>query len=279
MNAPLKCESKGYAEVVAGGLRTACISRAELADLMIEECRSVRATGAPPKLVFHVNGQALSLAARNLELRRAYEIADHVHADGQPVVFATRLFASPSIPESSPVTDFFHDAAATAGAAGLRFYLLGGTERDNAACAEIMRRRYPDLVIAGRRHGYFKPEEETAICDAINAAHADVVWVGLGIPLQEAFCTRNRHRIRTGWLVAAGGCFNFVSGRYSRAPVWMRRSGLEWLYRFWREPRRLFWRYALTNPHALYLLLTRTKSITPVQSIWRGRELEAANAG
>ncbi|HLY05473.1 MAG TPA: WecB/TagA/CpsF family glycosyltransferase [Rhizomicrobium sp.] len=279
MNAPFKFRPKPYAEVIAGGLRTACVGRAELAELMVQECREIRATGVSPKIVFHVNGQALSLAARDSELRRSFEIADHVHADGQPVVFATRLFASPSVPETSPVTDFFHDAAAAACKAGLRFYLLGSTEADNGACAEAMRRRHPGLVIAGRRNGYFSVEEEPAVCDAINAADADVVWIGLGIPLQQAFCMRNRHRLRAGWLVAAGGCFNFVSGRYTRAPRWMQRSGFEWLYRLWREPRRLFWRYAVTNPHALYLLLTRTSSIKPFQSVWNGRGLEAGNAG
>jgi exopolysaccharide biosynthesis WecB/TagA/CpsF family protein len=237
---------------------------------MIRECREARASGAWPKLVFHANGQAISLAVRNREFRRFFDIADHVHADGQPLVFASRLFASPAIPERSPVTDFFHDAASAARQAGLRFYLFGSTEEDNAACAEIMRRTYPGLVIAGRRHGYFGPDEEAAICNEINVADADVVWVGLGIPLQQAFCVRNHRRIRAGWLVAAGGCFNYVSGRYRRAPGWMQRAGLEWLYRLWREPRRLFLRYALTNPHALYLLLTRTSSISLPQTVWSG---------
>lgn len=271
--------SKSYAEVIAGGLRTACVRRGDLAELMLRECRQARAADARPKLVFHVNGQALSLVARDRELRRAYELADHVHADGQAAVFASRLLASPSIPERSPVTDFFHDAAATARDAGLRFYLLGGTEEDNAACATAMRRRYPGLVIAGRRNGYFTQEQEEEICKAITTADADVVWVGLGIPLQESFCIRNRKRIKAGWLVAAGGCFNYVSGRYGRAPLWMQRSGLEWLYRLVREPRRLFLRYALTNPHALYLLLTRTRSISSAPIRWAGRGAEAASPG
>ena len=271
--------SKSYTEVIAGGLRTACIGRGDLAELMLHECRQARAAVARPKLVFHVNGQALSLVARDRELRRAYELADHVHADGQAAVFASRLLASPSIPERSPVTDFFHDAAATARDAGLRFYLLGGTEEDNLACAAAMRRRYPGLIIAGRRHGYFTPEEEEEICDDITSADADVVWVGLGIPLQEAFCTRNRKRIKAGWLVAAGGCFNYLSGRYGRAPLWMQRSGLEWLYRLAREPRRLFLRYALTTPHALYLLLTRTRSVSSAPVRWSSRGAEAASPG
>ena len=281
MNAPLKHQPKTYPEVIAGGLRTACVSRAELVRLMVRECREARAIGrAAPKLVFHANGQAISLAARDAEFRRFHEIADHVHADGQPLVFATRFLALPRIPERSPVTDFFHDAASAARIAGLRFYLLGSTKGDNAACAEIRRERYPGLIIAGRKHGYFKMEEEVSVCDEINAADADVVWVGLGIPMQQAFCIRNRHRIRAGWLVAAGGCFNYVSGRYKRAPRWMQRAGLEWLHRLWREPKRLFLRYAVTNPHALYLLLTRTSSIKPARPFWRGRgRPEAARAG
>jgi exopolysaccharide biosynthesis WecB/TagA/CpsF family protein len=69
---------------------------------------------------------------------------------------------------------------------------------------------------------------------------------------------RNREKIRAGWLVTAGGCFNFVCGDYARAPQWMQASSLEWLYRLWREPKRLWKRYAVTNPIAAFTLLTRT---------------------
>ena len=117
---------------------------------------------------------------------------------------------------------------------------------------------YPGLRIVGRRNGYFSRDQEAAICAEINASGADVVWVGLGVPLEHAFCVRNKHRLTAGWVVTAGGCFNYVTGAYARAPGWMQRLGLEWLHRLWHEPRRLFWRYAITNPHALFLLLTRT---------------------
>jgi exopolysaccharide biosynthesis WecB/TagA/CpsF family protein len=271
--------TKPYPEVIAGGLRIACVSRAELSDLMVSECVEARRFGGlPPKLVFGVNGQAISLAARNPDLRRHHELADHLHADGQPLVLAARLFASPRIPERSPVTDFFHDAAIAARANGLRFFLLGATEENNAACARIMQTIYPGLIIAGRRHGYFKAEDEADVCAEINESRADIVWVGLGIPLEQAFCVRNRHRIRAGWLVGAGGCFNYVSGRYRRAPRWMQAAGLEWLHRLWCEPRRLFWRYAVTNPHALFLLLTRTSTIALQQSGLEVREVRTAGS-
>jgi exopolysaccharide biosynthesis WecB/TagA/CpsF family protein len=270
---------KPYPEVIAGGLRVACASRADLARLMVRECMEARELhGIQPKLVFGVNGQAISLSARNPELRRHHEIADHVHADGQPLVLATRLLANPRIPERSAVTDFFHDAAVAARAHGLRFFLLGSTEESNAACARIMQNVYPGLIIAGRRHGYFDRKDEADICAEINEARADIVWVGLGIPLEQAFCARNRHRIRAGWLVGAGGCFNYVSGHYKRAPRWMQLTGFEWLHRLWREPRRLFWRYAVTNPHALFLLLTRTSSIRQQQAEIAVREVRTAGS-
>ena len=93
-----------------------------------------------------------------------------------------------------------------------------------------------------------------------------MIWVGLSAPLEYEFALRNRGRLKAGWLVTCGGCFNFVTGAYARAPKWMQTAGLEWLHRIWREPRRLFWRYATTNPVAIFLLLTRTKALPPEAS-------------
>jgi exopolysaccharide biosynthesis WecB/TagA/CpsF family protein len=250
--------AKPYPEVVIGGLKTACLSRAGMAAQMIGDCMAARMTGAAPKLIFTSNGHAISLAAMDRGFRALLDAADMIHADGQPVVMASRFTRAP-IPERTATTDFIHDAAAAGRLHGLRFYLLGATEEINARAAEILARDYPGLVIAGRRNGYFKREEEAAICDAINAARPDVIWVGLGVPLEQAFAVRNKGRLAGGWLVTAGGCFNFVAGDYTRAPAWMQSAGLEWLYRLAREPRRLFWRYAVTNPHALWLMATRSR--------------------
>jgi N-acetylglucosaminyldiphosphoundecaprenol N-acetyl-beta-D-mannosaminyltransferase len=85
--------------------------------------------------------------------------------------------------------------------------------------------------------------------------------VGLGVPLEQAFCVRNRDLLTAGWLVTSGGCFNFVTGDYTRAPKWMQAASLEWLYRLWREPKRLALRYALTNPLAALLLIFSTSSL------------------
>lgn len=251
---------RNYREVMVGGIRTACVSREQMTKLMVGDCLAARSYERAPKLVFAANGHAISMSLTSPSFRRSFEQATLIHADGQPVVFASRLLTRSPIPERSATTDFIHDAAQAARDSGLKFFLFGGDEDVNARCADELAAKYPGLEIAGRRNGYFQPEEEAAIVDEINASGADVVWVGLGVPKEYDFCVRNKAHLKTGWVVTSGGCFNFVTGDYSRAPAWMQASGLEWLYRLAREPKRLFWRYAVTNPLAIFQLLTRTAS-------------------
>lgn len=248
-----------YREVLVGGIRTACLSRLQLTSLMIGDCLAARGGERRPKLVFASNGHVIALAASNAEFRRYFGKANLIHADGQPVVLASKLLTRDPIPERSATTDFIHDAARAASASGLSFYLLGGTVRVNEMCADALAAQY-GVRLAGQHHGYFGISEEATVCEAINSSGVDVLWVGLGVPLEYEFCVRNRHRLRVGWIVTCGGCFNFVIGKYTRAPSWMQKCGLEWLYRLSREPRRLFLRYALTSPLALVTLLTRTGS-------------------
>jgi len=217
-----------------------------------------------PKLVFASNGHAIALAAQDQNFRATLAQADIIHADGQAAVFASRLTDTP-IPERSATTDFIHDASRLAAQHGLRFFLLGATEEANAEAARVLRETYPGLQIVGRRHGYFSRDEEDEICDEINLTQPDVIWVGLSVPLEYEFSVRNKARLRAGWLVTCGGCYNFVTGTYKRAPGWMQAVGLEWLFRLVKEPKRLFWRYAVTNPLAIFLLLTRTSSIQTAQ--------------
>ena len=257
----LAAANDSWGEVTVGGLRTACVSRDGLAQQMLLDCLDARENpAARPKLVFASNGHAIALAAQDEAFRFTFEQADIIHADGQAAVFASRLLTRTPIPERSATTDFIHDASKVAAQHGLRFFLLGATEEANAETARVLRETYPGLQIVGRRHGYFGRDEEDELCDEINLTLPDVVWVGLSVPLEYEFAVRNKTRLRAGWLVTCGGCFNFVTGAYKRAPQWMQAAGLEWLFRLVREPKRLFWRYAVTNPLAIFLLLTRTFS-------------------
>ena len=250
-----------YHRVVVGGLRTDCVSRRQLGGLMVGDCLAARGGQRPPKLIFASNGHAVALAAMDPKFRRKLEQADLIHADGGPIVFASKLLTTTPVPERSATTDFIYDAAGAAQQNGLKFFLLGSTEGINARCAENLGKLYPGVEIAGRHDGYFPHEEEARICDEINRSGADVVWVWLGVPLEYDFCLRNKARLKVGWIVTCGGCFNFAAGDYVRAPQWMRNAGLEWLHRLWREPKRLFWRYLITNPVAIAMLVLKTASL------------------
>lgn len=256
---PVAPANDRYAEIIVGGIRTACLSRAQLTALMVEDCLNARANpAATPKLVFATNGNAVATAALDSNVAAQFAAADIVHADGQPIVAASRLFSRNPISERSATTDFLHDAAKACVEQGLRLFLLGASEEVNAACAAVLRRTYPGIQIVGRHNGYFAANQEAGICKTINDSGADVVFVGLGMVAEQAFCLRNKTKLRAGWLVTCGGCFNFAAGDYKRAPEWMQATGLEWLHRLIHEPRRLLRRYAVTNTIAIALLLTRT---------------------
>jgi len=250
-----------FETVNIGGLDIVCATRTELAKAITASCQAARRRGrqSAPYLVFDTNGHGLSLNATDKKYRAAMAAADIIHADGGFLVTLSRLFGSHAIGERSATTDMFHDLAKTAALHGLSFYLLGGTEETNAECARIMPRLYPGLIIAGRHHGYFSQKEELEIVSKINEASPDVLWVGLGKPREQLFAVTHRNALRASWLVTCGGCYNFVTGNYRRAPLWMRNNNLEWLFRLITAPRRFLWRYLTTNPHALWLALTRSK--------------------
>ena len=124
-----------------------------------------------------------------------------------------------------------------------------------------VRTLYPDLKIAGCSGGYLRREgDDERILADINDARPDILFSGIGTPARKlSFALRYRDRLHgVGLIKTSGGLFDFLSGKNTRAPDWMQRIGLEWAYRIYLEPRRLAGRYLLTNPHAIFLLLTRT---------------------
>lgn len=249
---------KGFDHVVVGGVRAATASRAELAQRIIGDCLDRRRSGGgeAPRLLFDANGHGISLAARDGDYRRALEAADVIHADGGWIVPASGFLSGARIPERSATTDMIHDLAAAGIGHGIRHFLLGSTETVNASCAERLGEMHPGMIIVGRHHGYFRPEEEDALIDRIDAAAPDLLWIGLGKPREQLFAVRNKDRLRASWAITCGGCFNYIAGDYRRAPRWMRDNHLEWMFRAITTPT-LLWRYATTSPHALWLALTK----------------------
>jgi N-acetylglucosaminyldiphosphoundecaprenol N-acetyl-beta-D-mannosaminyltransferase len=171
--------------------------------------------------------------------------------DGQPLVWALHALGHPRATRVYG-PDLMAGFCARAARKGIPMYLYGG--RDTPSRELLARRltdRFPGIRIVGGHSPPFRPltaeEDERALAD-IDASGAKVVWVGTGQPLQEQWMHRVRPLLWTPMLVGVGAAFDFHAGLVSQAPPWMQRSGLEWVYRLSREPRRLWPRYARYNP-------------------------------
>lgn len=226
---------------------------------MITEAMRRRDRDVDPLYVTSANGQVLSECAHQPDLKVLFEEADIIHADGQPMVKASRYFCKETLPERIATTDLVHNTARMAEQEKVTFYFLGASQDVIDKAVANVKDSYPNLIFVGHRNGYIKPEEEEIVLDEINRAKPDILWIGMGVPLEQKFVSRNKERLTgVGVIKTSGGLFDFLSGRNSRAPQWMQDFGLEWAYRVWLEPRRLLWRYLTTNPHAAWLLATRS---------------------
>ena len=185
------------------------------------------------------------------ELRTAVLGADFTVPDGQPLVWALNALGHP-LGDRVYGPELMDRACARAAANGLRFYLYGG--RNQGALVQLaleLRKRHPGLRIVGGHSPPFRPlerAEEDEIAAEINRSGADVVWVGIGVPKQEKWMARMRGRLEAPVLIGVGAAFDFHAGLVRQAPEWMQRSGLEWLFRFVQDPRRLWKRYLRYNP-------------------------------
>jgi N-acetylglucosaminyldiphosphoundecaprenol N-acetyl-beta-D-mannosaminyltransferase len=134
----------------------------------------------------------------------------------------------------------------------LPVYFLGGAEGAAADAAAIMEVRFPGLIVAGTRNGFFTDEEVGSVIDEIRTSGAKLLFVGLGSPRQEFWLAEHLRETGAGAAIGVGGSFDVLSGRVTRAPRFMRRLGLEWLYRLNKEPHR--WRRQLALPHFVWMV-------------------------
>jgi N-acetylglucosaminyldiphosphoundecaprenol N-acetyl-beta-D-mannosaminyltransferase len=202
-----------------------------------------------------VNVDKLVKASRDEELRRIINACALVNVDGMPVVWASRLLGKP-LKERVAGVDLFEALMRRSSERGWRVFLLGARREVVSQVADTYRRRYPDLVIAGWRDGYWQGEaQEAEVAEQVRASGADLLFVAMGSPKKEQFLGRWQDRMRIPFAMGVGGSFDVAIGLVKRAPRWMQRAGLEWFYRFLQEPRRMFRRYFIEDMAFLWLLV------------------------
>jgi N-acetylglucosaminyldiphosphoundecaprenol N-acetyl-beta-D-mannosaminyltransferase len=208
-----------------------------------------------------VNAHLVNLANRDPELAALLQHSGLNYADGQSVVWAARMLHH-EVPARVPTTEMIYPIAEMLARRRFPVFLLGGRPEVVDAAARRLRRDYPGLQIAGVQHGYFDAGDEQRVLQRVNDSRARVLLVGLGNPRQEKWVWEHLSELRPNAILTCGGLYDWVSGRKRRAPAWLYRIGLEWLWRLLIEPRRLFARYVVGNPRFCLGL---------VRAVWKQR--------
>jgi N-acetylglucosaminyldiphosphoundecaprenol N-acetyl-beta-D-mannosaminyltransferase len=172
--------------------------------------------------------------------------SDVIGIDGMGIVLAARWLGLP-VRERVTGIDLFRELLAACAADGFRPFLLGATPAVLQKTRQGIISKFPSIQFAGMRDGYFRPHEEMDVVNEIVRSKADCLFIGMPTPRKERFLAEHGNRLGVPFIMGVGGSFDILAGEVYRAPNIMQSTGLEWLYRIYQEPRRMWWRYARTN--------------------------------
>ncbi len=202
-------------------------------------------------LVVTANPELVVAAQASPELMQVVRSASMVVADGIGVVWASRRLGDP-LPERVAGVELMEALCGWAASEDRPVFLLGGRPGVAEAAARNLVRKFPGLQVAGTHHGYFSGAD-AEVADRVAHSGAQLLFCGLGSPAQELWLWRHRHRLGVRLAMGVGGSLDVLAGRARRAPQWVRRAHLEWLYRLVREPWR--WRRQLALPRFAWAVL------------------------
>ncbi len=202
-----------------------------------------------PAIVSLHAAHAVVTAADDPKLNQRVNDFQIVAPDGQPVRWALNRLHGARLRDRVYGPELMLRLCQRAAEEGISIYLYGSSPEVIAALCSRLPDKYPGLEIAGAESPPFRvlsPEEDAEMVQRINSSCAGIVFIGLGCPKQDHFAYEHRHTIE-GVQVCVGAAFDFHAGNKKMAPAWMQRRGLEWLFRLWEEPGRLWKRYLVTN--------------------------------
>lgn len=202
-----------------------------------------------------VNAGKIVAMQSDLQLRQSVNESDLINADGQAVVWASRILGKP-LKERVAGIDLMVSLVKLAYEKQYKIFFFGAKEEVVKAVVDKYSNEYSSNIVAGYRNGYFKKSEEQDIAKQISDSGANILFVAISSPTKENFLYENKELLkRVNFIMGVGGSFDVVSGQIKRAPIWMQNNGLEWFYRFSQEPKRMWRRYLVGNSKFIYLVL------------------------
>lgn len=202
-----------------------------------------------------VNAGKIVLMHQNAQLKESVVNADIINADGQGVVWASRILGQPIVERVTGI-DLMDNLVELAYHKKYKIFFFGAKDDVLSKVIGHYSSKYSHNIIAGYRNGYFKKSEERAIAQQIADSGAHILFVAITSPLKENFLYENRDLLQSvNFTMGVGGSFDVVAGYVKRAPIWMQHSGLEWAFRVYQEPNRMFKRYMVGNWKFMLLVL------------------------
>jgi len=201
-----------------------------------------------------INVSKVVAMRKDTQLRDIIASCDMINVDGMPIIWASRLLGIP-LPCRVAGVDLFQNLIKTCAEKGYRPFFFGAEETVVKQVVQTYRELYPALEIAGYRNGYYASEDESSIAELIRESGADMLFVGFSSPRKEKFLNQWMPVMGVPFCMGVGGSFDIVAGKTRRAPKWMQEAGLEWFYRLVQEPRRMWKRYAKSNPVFIGMVL------------------------
>ncbi|WP_241148037.1 WecB/TagA/CpsF family glycosyltransferase [Lacinutrix jangbogonensis] len=202
-----------------------------------------------------VNAGKIVAMQSDLQLRESVNESDLINADGQAVVWASKVLKKP-LKQRVAGIDLMVNLVELAHKKNYKVFFFGAKENVVKAVVDKYVDQYSLNIVAGYRNGYFKKDEEQDIAREIANSGANILFVAISSPTKENFLYENKELLKkVNFVMGVGGSFDVVSGKVRRAPLWMQNSGLEWFYRFAQEPKRMWKRYLVGNSKFIALVL------------------------
>lgn len=227
------------------------VDRLTSAQLLAELTEDVRSK-APARVIQFMNANKVAMVRKDPEMGALLDRSDYVLADGQPMLPLAKLLGQ-DIPERIDGIGLMRKLLELADREKFSVYFLGAKQEIVETCARKVAEEFPGVRMAGFRNGYFKKDDIPEIAAAVREAAPDFLFLGMGSPVKEKLADEWREEFGARVIQGVGGSFDVMAGLVKRAPVWMQRMCIEWLYRVIQEPRRMFWRYMVTNGACLWV--------------------------